>query len=365
MKKIRLAAFFLAITMLLSLAAAAVGSQGFVWRLSADKTNVSAGESVELTVYLTPSQDYYEFNSAEIYVTWDPSLFEVTQVKGQNLFKATALSSDETVKDHIFINRYTNSTTSMISWNTEKPAAVFSLKALRDGSCTLALSKPQLTQTVQYQPQTIPAAAASPLTLTVGNGGTAQPGGGYNPTIQDNPIEKKPEENAPQVTKITTFADVPTTHWANEAVRFCCELGLFTGTSATTFSPESAVTRGMFMTVLARCAGADTDGGSVWYEKGQQWAMENEISDGTHPELPLTREQLVTMLYRFCGNPVTDGTVESFPDAADASDFSRDALGWAIKYGILNGINGRLSPKSGATRAQLAAILMRWSFLEY
>lgn len=371
MKKIRILALLLVLSMALSMSAFAAYGGGFVWSVSVDKTTLSVGDTAEVTVYLAPGQDYYEYNSAEIYLKWDPNVLSVSEVKGLKLFKATAFTDENDT--HMFINRYTNSTTSMISWTDTAPVATFTVTAIANGSSELALYRSQITQTVQYVPVPVESSTASAVRVTVGDGQSTT--GGDTPittgtqnliTPAQNGTDSTQTKQQPTVnTKITSFADVPPSHWANEAVTFCCELGLFTGTSATTFTPDGAVTRGMFMTVLARAAGVQTDGGATWYEKGQLWAMENEVSDGTNPELPLTREQLVTMLYRFGGSPITDGSIGSYPDAATASDFSYDALCWATKYGIINGINGNLSPKTGATRAQLAAILMRWSMVEY
>lgn len=69
------------------------------------------------------------------------------------------------------------------------------------------------------------------------------------------------------------------------------------GTGSDTFSPNASTTRGMLMTILARYAGTDTTGGATWYAKGMNWAKANGVSDGTNPEVNITREQLVTMLY--------------------------------------------------------------------
>ena len=114
------------------------------------------------------------------------------------------------------------------------------------------------------------------------------------------------------------------------------------------------------MTVLARYAGADTAGGTVWYEKGMLWARSTGISDGSAPERSITREQLVTMLYRYADRPAADSTLEGFADADTVSDYAADAMRWAVENGIINGSHGRLNPKNNATRAQVAAVLMRF-----
>lgn len=156
------------------------------------------------------------------------------------------------------------------------------------------------------------------------------------------------------------FADVSEDYWGADAVAFATSRELFTGTSAATFSPDAATTRAMIVTVLARLEDVDTTDGSTWYEAGQQWAMENGISDGTNMEGYLTREQLAAMLYRYAGSPAVSGSLSAYPDADQVSDWAQDAMVWAVKTGIINGLGGQLCPASGATRAQVATMLMRF-----
>ncbi len=157
------------------------------------------------------------------------------------------------------------------------------------------------------------------------------------------------------------FADVADTHWAKNEIDYCVSRGLFAGTSETTFSPEAPMTRAMLMVVLARMNGQDTAGGSVWYEKGMSWAKDNGISDGTNPNGTITREQLVTMLWRYAGSPAATGSLSGFTDAGSVADYAKQAMAWAVENGIVSGTSATtLSPKGNATRAQLAAILTRF-----
>ena len=157
-----------------------------------------------------------------------------------------------------------------------------------------------------------------------------------------------------------TFVDVAKSDWFADAVAYVTEKGLMNGTSSDTFSPNASTTRGMLMTVLARYAGEDTTGGSPWYQKGMNWAKANGVSDGTNPEVNITREQLVTMLYHYAGSPKANGSLDSFSDAASVSSYAVNAMQWAVANSIVNGSNGKLNPKNNATRAEVAAILMRF-----
>lgn len=157
------------------------------------------------------------------------------------------------------------------------------------------------------------------------------------------------------------FADVADSFWAAETIDFATSRGLFGGTSDTTFSPNMAMTRAMIVTVLARLDGADLSGGDVWYEKGREWAMENGISDGNNMMDSLTREQLVTMLWRYADKPNSTHSLSDYKDAAAVSDFAKDAFAWAVEEGIISGTTvDTLSPQGTATRAQVAAILTRF-----
>lgn len=157
------------------------------------------------------------------------------------------------------------------------------------------------------------------------------------------------------------FTDVKTTDWFYDDVVYAYENGLLTGVSADRFAPESSMTRAMLWTVLARLDGVNTDGGATWYEKGREWAMRNGISDGTNPDGSITREQLVTMLWRYAGSPDADASVLNvYADRNEISDWAVTAMAWATENGILNGSNGKVLPTGSATRAQVAAILTRY-----
>lgn len=151
-------------------------------------------------------------------------------------------------------------------------------------------------------------------------------------------------------------------HWAEDAIDFATAHELFAGTSDTTFTPDSPMTRAMLMTVLARFDGQDTTGGAVWYEKAMAWARENGISDGSNPDGSITREQLATMLWRYAGSPAGDGSaIGRFTDSGKVSSYAVEAMNWAVGTGLFGGMgDGTLAPQGRATRAQVATILMRF-----
>lgn len=160
------------------------------------------------------------------------------------------------------------------------------------------------------------------------------------------------------------FLDVGTRDWYYDAVVYVYSKGMMQGVTDTAFGPGSTMTRAMLWTVLARIDGIAVDGGSPWYAKAQSWAMGYGISDGTLPNDIVTREQFVTMLWRYAGTPAAYGSLAGFPDAGSVSSWAYDAMCWAVACGIVEGGDGgALSSNAGITRAQAAAIFMRYAEL--
>ena len=177
------------------------------------------------------------------------------------------------------------------------------------------------------------------------------------------------------------FTDVAADAWYADAVKYVTEKGYFNGTSATEFSPEMAMTRAMFVTVLGRRAGVNPSiySGSEytdvpdgqWYSAYVKWAALNGIVSGVgdhrfDQDGLVTREQMTAILYRyanFCGLDTTadDSRFLSFPDQEQVSDYAKDAMIWATARGILNGTEQGLEPQQNATRAQVAQIIINYN----
>ena len=204
------------------------------------------------------------------------------------------------------------------------------------------------------------------LTVTDAKGKTVdvikKSNGKYTFTMPDSKVTITPTFSKIEDVKPSKngFDDVASSDWFADAVKYVADKGLMNGTDDNQFSPNASTTRGMLMTVLARYAGEDTTGGATWYEKGMEWAKAKGVSDGTNPNANITREQLVTMLYRYAGSPKADSKLDSFSDSASVSSYAENAMQWAVANGIVNGSNGKLNPQNNATRAEVAAILMRF-----
>ena len=172
---------------------------------------------------------------------------------------------------------------------------------------------------------------------------------------------------------LNRFRDVEGRAWYYNAVEYAAETGLFAGTSADTFSPDLAMTRGMFVTVLGRLAKVTGDkpentsffdvAPGAYYAPYVEWASENGIVNGTSsttfsPEQEITREQMVTILHRYFGggSPAEPKPTVLFCDGDAVSPYAREAMSWAVARGLIVGIGDRLEPKATATRAQVAQV---------
>jgi len=183
------------------------------------------------------------------------------------------------------------------------------------------------------------------------------------------------EEIVDDVVKIeweNPFSDVAEDSWFYEYVRFVNVNELMNGISADEFSPNTNLSRAMMITILARIADVDTNGGETWYSVAVEWAMENGISDGSALQENVTREQIAVMLWRTLDNePLTIDCEYStgfaaahtgrFSDWNTISNWAIAAMFWASSNGIVAGRTmSTLAPQGFATRAEAAAILQRF-----
>ena len=191
---------------------------------------------------------------------------------------------------------------------------------------------------------------------TADSSSTFKPGQGGQPNRNNG-------QNGSQST-VGGFKDVAQNSWYAGAVQYVTGSSLMNGTSSTAFSPNASMSRGMLMTVLARYAGESTEDGTVWYEKGMNWAKSKGVSDGSAPNANITREQLAAMLYRYAGEPDGAADLSAYTDAGAVSSYAEKAVAWCVAKGILTGkTDTTLAPKATATRAECAAMLQRFASL--
>ena len=178
------------------------------------------------------------------------------------------------------------------------------------------------------------------------------------------------------------YTDLDANAWYAESVHFALVNGLFVGYGDGTFRPEAALSRAMVATVLYRQAGSPAVTGSStfpdltddWYADAVAWAQEAKVVIGDdkglfRPDDDVTREEMVTMLYRFAASQnmdtTTTGDLSSFTDASSVQSYATEPMTWAVGNGIILGMgNNELAPRESATRAQFAAITARLAALK-
>ncbi len=286
-----------------------------------------------------------------------------------------------------------NATNKEVTWKSSNPSIV---SVDQDGNIT-AHAKGYTTITVTTKDGGF--TASCDITVTSynnSNSDNSSGGSGSNSSNSNNnnntsthkeeqtPVTPKPDESTPETTPnqptptITQFQDV-TDNWAKNDIQFVIERGLFQGLSETTFGVNSPMTRGMVVTVLHRLANTPQVGSATFsdvkadtfYADAVSWAATLGIVSGVGsgqfaPNQSVTREQLAVMFYQYAkilGLTSEDTLTKesSFKDSNQISNWSKDAIQWAVDEGIILGNpDGTLNPKGVATRAQVASITKRF-----
>lgn len=265
---------------------------------------------------------------------------------------------------------------------SDKPALEIAETA--HGAVVVSTAHPDYGEVVTIIPQPEPGYVVEAVTVTDADGEalavTALEDGTYQFTQPRGTVEivvtfvASSEEPV-----VLPFVDVAAEDWYGDAVAEVYARGLMTGTAEDTFAPELVATRGMVVSILHRLAGSPTVNAEVfadvaiddWYGQAVAWAASEGIASGTSaetfsPNAAVTREQLAALLCNFAAQQGMDTTarsdLSSFDDAETVSDWAQDAVSWAYAEGLLAGTSATtLSPQGEATRAQLAAMLVRFS----
>ena len=218
------------------------------------------------------------------------------------------------------------------------------------------------------------------ITLTEAGDGKytfTMPAGKVSVKAAFTPVEEEPDEPEPAE---LPFTDVAESAWYYDAVAYVYENGIMEGTGGTLFQPAATTTRGMIVTMLYRLEGEPAAGSSTfadvpagtWYASAVAWASANGIVTGYGngafgPEDTITREQLAAILYRYAqykGYEVTaaGASLGGYTDAGQISAWAQAAMTWANAQDLITGNTATtLNPLGQASRAEVAAILMRFA----
>lgn len=173
------------------------------------------------------------------------------------------------------------------------------------------------------------------------------------------------------------FTDVKRTDWFYDAVSFTYNMGIMDGVETNKFSPSTTITRGMVVTMLWRMAGEPYASGTYfddvsygrYYTTAVAWSARNNIIEGSGANTfgvndPITREQLAVILYRYAkymNYSTTTSSLYGYDDANKVSSWAKDAMGWAVRNGVIGGVtNTTLCPNNTATRAEVAQMFMNF-----
>ena len=256
------------------------------------------------------------------------------------------------------------------------------------GSVEVSPSRPTSGSSVTITPKadegyavdqvTVVDRSGKPVEVTLNTDGTwsfRQPVGQVTITVTFKPVFTVSDCPRDGTCPMARFTDTTTDAWYHDGVHYCVEQGLMAGTSGTTFAPDQDASRAMIATILWRLAGSPAVNGPVMYEDVEQgqwyseaicWAASEGVVVGYGngefgPNDAITREQLCTMLWRYAGSPGAETSLSGYTDADSVSNFARQAMAWAVEQRIMTGTTSTtLSPQGMATRAQAAAMLLRF-----
>ena len=324
------------------------------------------------TVQLTATVQPDDATDAVVWTSSDPA---VATVDNNGLVAAvsngtatiTASAGDKTATCAVTVTTYT---TGGDSYEPSTPVGDYlvSVDKTTGGKVTVSPGRADKGDTVTITVRPDKGYELDSLTVTAKNGDTVKltekSNGKFTFKMPDSKVTVEAvfvKEDSEQPIVTLPFADVNKGDWFYDAVEYVYGNDLMNGTSATAFSPYLTTSRAMMLTMLARYDGVDTTTGSTWYEAGAVWAVAEGISDGTNLEADLTREQLVTMLWRYTGSPVVESDLSAYPDGGAVSDWAVNAMIWATQTGVITGNGaGALAPQGTATRAEVATILARF-----
>lgn len=374
-------ALLLAVQLLTPLACAA----GTTLKLTAPDKLPDVGQTFTVTAELTGNTG---LAAVQLSLGYDDSVVECTGIENGALVAGMlAASNPYATRDGVGAILAAATTTAV---KTDGSLAVFTFRVKAAGDAKLTLADALLSDidgkalSLSYS---LPALIAQGST---GSGSTGEKPGTDNKKSEDDKKsededkpedEEKPADGAQEEVKSGSFRDVTSAHWAFASVERAAELGLVTGYSDGTFRPDTPVTRAQFVLMLWRMCGKPAaakaasfaDASADWYQDALSWAVEkgyvNGLSDTRFgPDAPITRQQAMAILFRLNGGQsgteltLTGIYEQTFADSTAIASWAKDATWWAVYHELVSGVGGsRIAPEANASRAQIAAILLRYA----
>ncbi len=379
-------ALLLAVQLLTPLACAA----GTTLKLTAPDKLPDVGQTFTVTAELTGNTG---LAAVQLSLGYDDSVVECTGIENGALVAGMlAASNPYATRGGVGAILAAATTTAV---KTDGSLAVFTFRVKAAGDAKLTLADALLSDT---DGKALPLSYSLPALIAQGSGSDSGSGSGSDAEKpgtdnkkseddkksedEDKPEdEEKPADGAQEEVKSGSFRDVTSTHWAFASVERAAELGLVTGYSDGTFRPDTPVTRAQFVLMLWRMCGKPAaakaasfaDASADWYQDALSWAVEkgyvNGLSDTRFgPDAPITRQQAMAILFRLNGGQsgteltLTGIYEQTFADSTTIAAWAKDATWWAVYHELVSGVGGsRIAPEANASRAQIAAILLRYA----
>lgn len=379
-------ALLLAVQLLTPLACAA----GTTLKLTAPDKLPDVGQTFTVTAELTGNTG---LAAVQLSLGYDDSVVECTGIENGALIAGMlAASNPYATRDGVGAILAAATTTAV---KTDGSLAVFTFRVKAAGDAKLTLADALLSDT---DGKALPLSYSLPALIAQGSGSDSGSGSGSDAEKpgtdnkkseddkksedEDKPEdEEKPADGAQEEVKAGSFRDVTSAHWAFASVERAAELGLVTGYSDGTFRPDTHVTRAQFVLMLWRMCGKPAaakaasfaDASADWYQDALSWAVEkgyvNGLSDTRFgPDAPITRQQAMAILFRLNGGQsgteltLTGIYEQTFADSTTIASWAKDATWWAVYHELVSGVGGsRIAPEANASRAQIAAILLRYA----
>ena len=379
-------ALLLAVQLLTPLACAA----GTTLKLTAPDKLPDVGQTFTVTAELTGNTG---LAAVQLSLGYDDSVVECTGIENGALVAGMlAASNPYATRDGVGAILAAATTTAV---KTDGSLAVFTFRVKAAGDAKLTLADALLSDT---DGKALPLSYSLPALIAQGSGSDSGSGSGSDAEKpgtdnkkseddkksedEDKPEdEEKPADGAQEEVKAGSFRDVTSTHWAFASVERAAEMGLVTGYSDGTFRPDTAVTRAQFVLMLWRMCGKPAaakaasfaDASADWYQDALSWAVENGYVNGLSdtrfgPDAPITRQQAMAILFRLNGGQsgteltLTGIYEQTFADSTTIASWAKDATWWAVYHELVSGVGGsRIAPEANASRAQIAAILLRYA----
>lgn len=379
-------ALLLAVQLLTPLACAA----GTTLKLTAPDKLPDVGQTFTVTAELTGNTG---LAAVQLSLGYDDSVVECTGIENGALVAGMlAASNPYATRDGVGAILAAATTTAV---KTDGSLAVFTFRVKAAGDAKLTLADALLSDT---DGKALPLSYSLPALIAQGSGSDSGSGSGSDAEKpgtdnkkseddkksedEDKPEdEEKPADGAQEEVKAGSFRDVTSAHWVFASVERAAELGLVTGYSDGTFRPDTPVTRAQFVLMLWRMCGKPAaakaasfaDASADWYQDALSWAVEkgyvNGLSDTRFgPDAPITRQQAMAILFRLNGGQsgteltLTGIYEQTFADSTTIAAWAKDATWWAVYHELVSGVGGsRIAPEANASRAQIAAILLRYA----